>query len=110
MRRMNQNREYGLFIAVVAAVLLWLLHKKGYLHEAVSAAILFPSQPGTGFPQYDTRNASTVPENEAFAIKPIDSLGKVTEHPGDPSKITCPVGYKQWHNVADDSYWCLPEA
>lgn len=105
---MTKNREYGLFIAIVAAVLLWILSKKGYLHEAVSAAVLFPSQPGTGFPQYDTRNVSTVPEQEAFAIKPIASGGSITEHPADPSGITCPVGYTPWHNVADDSYWCLP--
>jgi hypothetical protein len=120
---MKREQIYGLAIAGLAAVIIWLLSKKGLLfaHESVGACIagldsktglpcdLVSSQgtitpdPQTGLPRYDTRYPQTVPEQEAFAIEPIGGTTK-----SDFSRATCPVGYQLWVNEADGRLWCLP--
>lgn len=110
---MTREQQTGLFIVGGAALLLYFLSKAGLLHESVSSAIVSPentvlSDPKTGFPQYDPRIPATIPAGEDFALRPISADGQVTEHPADPTTCTCPQGYSPYHNVQDDSYWCIP--
>ena len=119
MKREHGQSYFGLILAALALLLLWLFSKKGLLHESVTHTVggvtVTPSNtitpdPATGYPRYDTRFPETVPEAEAFAIAPIDVNGRITEHPSSPSRCTCPVGYDKWVNSADSSVWCLPTA
>jgi hypothetical protein len=122
---MKREQIYGLAIAGLAAVILWLLSKKGLLfgHESVGACVggldsktglpcdIVSSQgtitpdPQTGLPRYDTRYPQTVPEQEAFAIEP---LGARTKFDLANGRATCPIGYQLWVNEADGRLWCLP--
>lgn len=104
----------GWGLVIIALLLLYFLNKKGLLHESVSTNILTPDgtttqDPVTGYPQYDTNVAQTVPSQIAQAVAPIYTpTGEITSHPPDPTQISCPIGTSPWHNVTDDSYWCLP--
>jgi len=114
---MKRENIFGLALAAIALFLLWLMNKKGLLHESVSAKIggatvttagtILPDE--FGFPVYDTRYPSTVPETEAFAIAPIDTNGNITQFPKNPRGCTCPIGFSKWRNAADSSLWCLPD-
>lgn len=112
---MKRESIFGLILAAIAIALFYLFNKKGLLHEGVSSSIItaqgtvIPDMV-TGFPQYDTRIPATVPEAEAFALKPLDSLGNATQFPANPMKATCPIGYSKWNNAADGSTWCLPNS
>lgn len=110
---MTHGQRFGLILAGLAALLLWLLNRKGLLHEAVSANIITPqgtvlSDPLTGAPQFDHRVASTIPLNEEFAIAPIDGNGNVTFELKVPQRATCPEGYQMWKDVATGRYECIP--
>ena len=110
---MKREHVFGLGLAILAAFILYLLSKSGLLHESVTSAIITPqstvtSDPQTGYPQYDTRVGSTIPEQEAFAEPPLDTNGMATQFPKDILNCTCPIGYRKWRNVADGGIWCLP--
>ena len=110
---MTSGQKFGLALAGLAALILWLLNRKGLLHESVSARIITPqgtilSDPLTGAPQFDSRVAVTVPANEEFAIPPIDGNGVVTFDLKIPQRASCPTGYQLWKNVATGSYECIP--
>src|SRR5947209_5452613 len=107
---MKRESIFGLVIAGLAGLILWLLNRKGLLHESVSSKLggvtvttgnTITPDPATGFPQYDTSQPSTVPAAEAFAVKPIDISGpagpggNVTQFPTNPLTATCPVGYSK---------------
>jgi hypothetical protein len=111
----KQTREHHLGYALVAIALfiLWWLNKQGLLHESVSSSIVSAAgtvvaDPVTGFPQFDPRVPSTVPTNIADAVAPIDVHGTITNSPANPALSSCPIGTSHYHNVADDTYWCVP--
>jgi hypothetical protein len=111
---MTEQHKFGLGMAALAALILYLLQKKGLLHESVSSTILSGSgtvlqDPVTGGPQFDQSIAASIPANEAFAVKPIAADGTVTWNPSDPRRATCPMGYTLWHNATDGSYECIPQ-
>lgn len=115
---MKREHIFAAVLAAIAIALLYLLNKSGLLHEAVShkiggttvsAAGTIQPDPVTGYPVYDTTQPQTVPETEAFAVAPIDITGKITQFPANPFSATCPIGYRKWKNVADNSIWCLPD-
>lgn len=115
MSKQQEHTGWGI-IAGLIALLLYLLSKgNSLLHETVSASIVtgagtITSDLVTGAPQYDTRIPSTVPEQEAFAVPPINADGSLNPHPANPATLApAPVGYTLWHNVADNSYWYLPQ-
>lgn len=103
---MNKESTFGIVLAVGAALLLYALSKRGSLHESVSSRIV-PSQEGTGYPQFDSRDPSTIPQNLTNSVYPLDSTGVATANPADPTKATCPSGFLLWHDIADNSYVCL---
>jgi hypothetical protein len=114
---MKDSQKVGLTVAGLAVLALYLLNKKGLLHEAVTTTIggvtvtpqntILPD-PVTGAPQFDSTIAATVPEQEAFAIAPIDSNGNITFTPSNPKGCTCPIGYILWHDAGSGRYECLP--
>lgn len=111
----GKTHEHGLGYALIAAALflLWWLNKNGLLHESVSSKIITPagtvtSDPATGFPQFDSNVASTIPANWTDAVAPIDEHGVITLSPSDPAKASCPIGTSPWRNAADGNYWCIP--
>jgi|SRR2546429_3212818 len=114
---MKRQGIFGLVIAALAVAILYLLNKKGMLHESVTSTIggvtssglgtILPD-PQTGFPVYDTRYPSTVPPEEAYAIPPLDTDGNATQFPKNALGCTCPIGFVKWKNAADGSVWCLP--
>ncbi len=103
---------FGLALAILAALILWLLNRAGLLHETVSATVITGGivsfDPATGLPRYDTRFPQTVPKQEAQAIRPIQSDGRVSEF-GNAATASCPIGYQLWINAANGGSWCLPE-
>lgn len=110
----HQETAGWVLLAGFGALLAYLLkNSSSLLHESVSSSIVTGAgtvtpDPATGVPQYDTSIASTIPEAEAFAIKPIASDGTLTQYPANPKGASCPIGYQLWHNAHDNSYWCLP--
>ncbi len=111
---MTHGQKFGLLLAGLAAILLWLLNRKGLLHESVVSKIITPqgtvlSDPLTGAPQFDHRIAATIPVNEEFAIAPIDGNGNVTFELKVPQRASCPQGYRLWHDAASPGrYECIP--
>ena len=114
MAKGNNQRFFGYaLVGGLLALLVYLLTKgNSLLHESVSASIL--SSSGTvlpdayGIPQFDTRMPATVPPGAGSPLPPLNSSGQTDWNPSDPSKSSCPAGYQLWHNVADNSYQCLP--
>lgn len=110
---MTDGQKLGLGLTGVAVFLLWLLNRKGLLHESVTAKIITSqgtvlSDPVTGAPQFDHTVPSTVPPNEEFAIAPIDGDGTVTFNIRQPRKASCPSGYQLWKDAASGRYECIP--
>lgn len=103
---MKQEQIFGIALVSGAGILLYLLNKKGLLHESVSSRIV-PSQEGTGYPQFDSRDPSTIPSSISNSVYPLDNQGNATPNPKDPTKASCPSGFLLWHDIADDSYVCL---
>jgi len=109
----TDGQKLGIGLTGLAALLLWLLNRKGLLHEAVTAKIITPqgtilSDPVTGAPQFDSTVQATVPVNEEFAVPPIDGDGKVTYAVRIPTKASCPSGYVLWKDAATGHYECIP--
>jgi hypothetical protein len=110
---MTDEQKFGTLVAGAAVFLLWLLNRKGLLHESVSAKIITPqgtilSDPATGAPQFDHRVAATIPPNEEFAVAPIDGDGAVTWSLRIPQRASCPTGYRLWRDAANGRYECIP--
>lgn len=113
MAKGTREHHLGYALVAVALFILYWLNKNGLLHESVTSSIVtaagtVTSDPATGFPQFDPNVASTIPANISAAVAPIDINGVVTNTPADPSKCSCPIGTSQWHNAADNTYWCVP--
>jgi hypothetical protein len=114
---MTNGQKLGIGLAALGAILLALLHRKGLLHESVSIKVggvpispqgTIPPDPITGAPQFDSTIPATVPEQEAFAIPPIDGNGNVTFDVTNPKGASCPIGYQLWKDAASGRYECLP--
>lgn len=110
----KKQQTFGIALAAGAAFLLWLLSKKGLLHESVTSQIVtgqgtITSDPATGAPNFSTADTRTYnPAQYAAAIPPISGPGPATQYPSNPQAASCPEGYQLWHNVDDNSYWCMP--
>ena len=114
---MSGNEKFGLGMAALAALILYLLQKKGLLHESVTSTIggvpitssnTIPPDPATGFPMFDQNVAASIPAGEEFAVMPIASDGTLTWNPSNPKAASCPMGYRMWKNATDGSYECIP--
>jgi hypothetical protein len=114
---MTEHEKFGLGMAALAALILYLLNRNGLLHESVTSTIIgglpvtsagtIQPDPVTGAPMFDQNVGTSIPANEAFAVPPIDWDGKVTFNPTQPKRATCPTGYTLWKNATDGSYECI---
>jgi hypothetical protein len=85
------------FLGAFVAFLI-LLFSRGKLHETVSAKLI-PSEPGTGFPQFDEGDIE--PQFIAGpALPPISNTP-----PFD--KWNCPAGSTPWKNRTSGEYVCV---
>lgn len=114
MKKVNHEGYFGLILAAIAVLVLWLLNKKGLLHESVTAGIITPQGTITssveGYPQFDATNTATYdPQKYALSVAPIDTNGQITNQPRNRTGATCPIGYSKWVDVVDNSIWCMPD-
>lgn len=103
MKKMRHEHYFGLVLAAIALLLLWLMNKAGVLHETVSSRLI-PSDPLTGAPQFDSGDTSTFDVN-AYAASVPPPVGWI---PGDPRVAPCPAGYQLWHDSSSGGYYCFP--
>ena len=107
MKRQEHLGWFGLALAGGAALLFWLLHKNGLLHERVTSRIVtgagtVASDSVTGAPQFDLNDARTY---DAAKFQQA-VLSPCAPHCG--SLADCPVGWELWFEISQGKYYCFP--
>jgi len=109
----KEEATFGILLAIIAAIFIWLMSKSGLLHESVSAKIITPQGTITtsseGYPMFDPSDPRTIsPSQFAASVAPLDNNGMATHQPTDRVNCTCPVGWDKWVNARDNGIWCVP--
>jgi len=115
MSRKKHESTFGIILAAIAILLLWLMNKGGLLHESVSAKIITPEGTITsspeGYPMFDPSDPRTIePSQFAASVAPLDNRGVAGHFPSDRVNCTCPIGWDKWVNARDNAIWCVPES